>query len=224
MSSPIDLLLFFSVLAGLLQLAGYIYYIQKTHRDDISPNPTTWLIFAFDTSVLTALEALAGAKWTLLFLPAMCSVGGIYIAWLLRKAGKLHWPRDKADAYILSIGIAIALSYTVIFLLWNFTLVSESLLFYAGYIFLILSNTNTLVAFTPIIKEVYTDPLHEHSGPWAIWTLAYATLTIVTYMEVGISGHGMIFYVYPISCLVLHGTVAWLARDARRNIFRLVTK
>lgn len=216
--TDISLLVQLGFLSGVIQLVGYLYYIKKTHNDDISPNPTTWLIFAFDTTLLAILEAVAGADIALLFLPFMCAIGAIYVAFLLRKSGRLQWPNDKIDDYILSIGIFIASAYSIIFFLWQNNFIAIEYVAWAGYIFLILSNVNTFVAFVPIIREVYTNPSHEHAGPWTIWTIAYTLLTIVTYYEVGSTLNGLIFYLYPVSCLILHGTIAVLSRDSRKLV------
>lgn len=210
------------LLSGALQFLGYIFYIKKTGKDEISPNPTTWLIFAFDTTLLTILEGVAGAKISILFLPIMCSAGALYVAWLIRRSGKLTWPTDSVDAYILKIGIFIGLAYSIIFTLWHFSFVPASFLYFTGFIFLILSNINTFVAFIPIIREVHKDPLHEHAGPWTIWTIAYLLLGIVTFMEVGTEISGLIFYMYPLSCLVLHGLIAYLSRDKRKIKFKTI--
>ncbi len=209
-------LLILGFIAGVIQLFGYMYYIQKTQSNDISPNPTTWIIFAFDTVLLTILEAVAGATLAILFLPIMCSLGALYVAWLIRKSGRLQWPIDKTDNHILKIGIFIAITYAIIFILWHFNIIPVSFLYLTGIIFLILSNTNTFVAFIPIIRDVYKNPLHEHAGPWTIWTVAYGLLTIVTYQEVGFIPSGLIFYLYPVSCVILHGIIAYLARDSRK--------
>lgn len=211
-----DLIIVLGSLASVIQVVGYYYYITKTGRNDISPNPTTWLIFAFDTTLLVFLEAIAGASLALLLLPFMCALGAIYVAWLVRKAGRLHWPEDKADSYILSIGILIAIIYTSLFFLSEMDIMPYTYVFLAGIFFLILSNLNTIIAFIPIIREVYKDPLHENAGPWSIWTIAYLVLAYATYLEVGLELSGVILYIYPVSCAILHGTVALLARDSRK--------
>lgn len=207
-------------LSGAVQLLGYFYYIKKTKREDISPNPTTWLIFAFDTALLVALEAVAGATLSILFLPLACAGGAIYVAWLVRKNGSLQWPTDTVDVYILKFGILIAATYTILFALWHFQIVSGELLHLAGFSFLILSNLNTFVAFTPILREVHASPLQEHAGPWTIWTIAYGLLTVLTYLEVGNNKEEYIFYLYPVSCLFLHASIAFLARDSRKIHFK----
>lgn len=212
-------LVLLTLFSGFFQLIGYFYYVTKTNKDDISPNPTTWLIFAFDTTILVLLEAVAGASFNLLFLPSMCALGAIYVAFLVRKAGKLHWPKDKMDQYILSVAIIVTLLYAIIFILWHYTLLPSSAILLTTIVFLILSNINTLIAFIPIIKEVAIDPHHEHAGPWMIWTIAYSLLTVVTYFEVGFSMSGLIFYLYPVSCVLLHGIMAWLARDKRKVFY-----
>lgn len=207
---------FLGFLSATIQLLGYIFYIKKTNRSDISPNPTTWLIFAFDTAILVFLEAIAGASIALLLLPFICSFFAMYIAWLVRKSGRLQWPTSKIDSYILISSIFIAIIYTTLFFISEFGFITNSTLLIVSYGFLILSNVNTYVAFIPLLREVYITPEHEHAGPWTVWTVSYSLLTIVTYLEVGFSRDGLILYVYPISCLILHTLVAWLARDSRK--------
>lgn len=211
-------LLLLGIISGLVQIVGYGYYIVKTQRHDISPNPTTWLIFAFDTALLTLLEATAGASISLLLLPAACASGSIYVAWLIRKAGKLHWPSDPFDTYILYTGIVIAVSYTLAFSVSHLHLGPSNTLYAINLLFLILSNLNTFVAFVPIIREVYISPQDEHAGPWTIWTGAYTILAIATYFEVGFEIEHIILYAYPLSNILLHGTIAVLARDARKQV------
>jgi hypothetical protein len=45
-----------SLLSGLLQAAGYVIYVRGSLRHEILPNPTTWLLFAYDTTLLARIS------------------------------------------------------------------------------------------------------------------------------------------------------------------------
>ena len=47
------MMLYLGLLAGLLQLVGYLLYVRD---EEIEPNPVTWLMFAYGTMLLTVLE------------------------------------------------------------------------------------------------------------------------------------------------------------------------
>lgn len=207
-----------AVSSGIAHILGYALYIFKTARHDIHPNPTTWLIFAGDTLLLTILEAAAGAEISILILPITCSVGAVIVALLLLKRGRLKWPKDRPDQLVLFISTAIALLYTLLFIAQEIGIVGVAYLTAAAIFFLLLTNLNTFIAFVPILREVYADPRSEHAGPWTVWTGAYSLLALVTYLEVGFLPSTLILYTYPLSCAALHGAIAVLARDRRRHI------
>lgn len=207
-----------AVSSGLAHILGYALYIFKTARYDIHPNPTTWLIFAGDTLLLTILEAAAGAEISILILPITCSIGAVIVALLLLQRGRLKWPKSRPDQLVLFISTAIALLYTSLFIAQEIGIVGATYLAVAAIFFLLLTNLNTFIAFVPILREVYADPRSEHAGPWAVWTGAYSLLALVTYFEVGFSPPTLILYAYPLSCAALHGAIALLARDRRRSI------
>ena len=73
-------LLALGILAGVIQARGYSLYINATKKHSITPSPTTWFIFSFDVFILTILEAGAGAQMEDLIVPAVCTVGAIWMA------------------------------------------------------------------------------------------------------------------------------------------------
>lgn len=44
------------IVAAALQAAGYLVYGSRVLRRDILPNPTSWLMFAYGTTLLFILE------------------------------------------------------------------------------------------------------------------------------------------------------------------------
>ncbi len=217
-------LLILGLLAGIVQVFGYVLYIKKAQKHDIDPHPITWLIFAFDTALLTFLEFAAGASLALLFLPVLCSIGACYVALLIYKDGKISWPSDRLDKYILSVGIFIAVSYCSLFVLEQAGFIPASYTLFAAYLFLILSNLNTFVAFVPILKEVRAFPETEHAGPWMVWAGAYFLLLLATFIEVGVRVEGFLLYLYPVSSMFLHGAVGVLALDRKSYLEFLYPK
>jgi hypothetical protein len=203
--------------SGVLQIAGYIVYIRKSLKHDLEPNPTTWFMFAYGVLVLTILEWDQGANWTLLILPVSCAILAIVVAGICWKNKTLRWPEHRVDAVAFSTDVLLTMGYigSWIFLSLNIIDSYQKNLF--TLLFLVCSNLTTFTAFVPIIRGVIHDPVQEHSTPWAIWTSAYLTLTLLTYLQFGIYSQLMI---YPITNAILHGLVGWLSRLKRKDKLR----
>lgn len=63
-----------AILSGVLQVAGYVLYIKKTLGKEINPNPTSWLMWAYGTTLVLVLELDRNAGWEILLLPFLCAV------------------------------------------------------------------------------------------------------------------------------------------------------
>lgn len=201
-------------LAGGLMLLGYLLYIQGSLRKEIEPNPTTWLMFSYGTVLLTVLELDRGAGWELSVVPITCSLLGVLVALICARRGKMRWPKDWEDRASFVTDITLTIGYVSA---WYFLV--------AGYIhpderdmwnllFLILSNATTITAFTPILRATKSDPSHERSLPWFVWSLSYLSLGILTYLQNGLWTE---FLIYPVMNTVLHLTVGILALPKRRE-------
>lgn len=212
-------ILLLGVIAGLLQLIGYILYI---YNEDIDPNPVTWFMFAYGTGLLTILEWDKEATVPELILPIICSVLAIYVSYRCwRKARSIDpsrwwpedwWPEDIWERWSFVSDILITISYIGAWILAASTLISGESKEVAVFMFLFLSNLSTFPSFYPILKTTYEKPEREAALPWFVWTLAYAVLGFVTYAAQGDFWHILMFY--PLSNVFLHGLVAVLA--ARR--------
>jgi hypothetical protein len=74
------------------------------------------------------------------------------------------------------------------------------------------------VSFIPLILHTWVNPMVEDSLPWSLWTIAYFILTVVVIMR----WEKWEDLVYPVTFLMLHLAVAFLALDRRvPNTIRL---
>ncbi len=209
-------ILLFGIISGFLQVLGYTVYIRESFRKEIDPNPATWLMFSYGTSLLAILEWDRDASLALLALPVACAGMSIIVAILCWLRGTLRWPRDWESqwairAFIADVGLTTA--YFVAWVLNMSEILAEEGRSIAALVFLIGSNVTTFTAFTPILQEVYESPQKERALPWIVWTLAYTTLGVATILE---SGFWTELLIYPVCCTFLHGAIAWLARPERR--------
>lgn len=183
-----ELLLTPGVLAGAIQIIGYIVYIKD---DNIDPNPVTWFMFAYGTGILTILEWDSEATVPELLLPIVCSVFSIYVSFKCWKKARLRdstrwwpedwWPEDIWERWSFISDIAITFAYIFAWALASWALLTPEYREVAVISFLFLSNLSTFPSFYPLIRETYLDPRKESWKPWTLWAIAYAVLTFVTY-------------------------------------------
>lgn len=217
--APVSLLtniLFLGVVAGILQLVGYYYYLTDEHID---PNPVTWFMFAYGTLILALLEWDAEATLAELILPTVCGALAIVVSvkcWKLARAKNPHkwwpedwWPEDIWDRVSFASDILITIGYIAAWGLATLAILTATEKEWAVLAFLFLSNLSTFPAFYPILHTTFTNPEREHWIPWAIWAVAYAILGIVTY--IAHDGFWSALMFYPVSNALLHAAVAVLA-------------
>jgi hypothetical protein len=220
--SDISLLLLLGIIAGILQIIGYIIYIL---HEDIDPNPVTWFMFAYGTAILTILEWDMEATLPELILPATCSIFAIYVSlrcWInARKRDPSKWwpedwwPSDRIQQLSFVSDIIITIGYVAIWAFVVFGTMSPDTKLLAVFWFLLLSNLSTFPAFYPIIHETYKHPEKENFLPWFIWAAAYGLLGIVTYVT-----HEELFgllMLYPVSNALLHAVVGIVALRKKRG-------
>lgn len=189
------------VLAGVFQLVAYLVYIRYFLRDSIRPNPLSWIMFAYGTSLMAFLEWRAGATWDLLVLPLVCAFMSVLVALMCFRKGNVE-PAGSAERW--AFGADIGLTFAYIAMMGR---VGSSAFLTAGFV--IASNLTTVTAFIPILLSTARNPRDERAEPWAIWTLAYGLLLLATWFSTGISEPTLLMY--PIASVVLHGSIALLA-------------
>jgi hypothetical protein len=217
-----EIIITLGVLAGTLQVIGYLLYITD---EKIDPNPVTWFMFAYGTGILALLEWDSDATWPELFLPIACAVFAIYVSFRCwRKARVLDpsrwWPKDwspedKWERWSFISDITITVGYVLAWALATWAILTPEYREFAVLAFLFLSNVSTFPSFYPLLRETYLYPHKENWKPWATWSLAYTVLGIVTY-----ASHIEIWYslmFYPVANAFLHGLTGWLARPSRQR-------
>ena len=206
-----------ALLSGLLQAIGYIIYVRGSLRREIEPNGATWMMFAYDTTLLVILHATLGANFTILLLPAVCatcSIGVAVLGWL--RAG-FRWPEQRADRAALVSCLLLTAGYVGLTVLLVHGLISRELHRNANIALVIFSNGSTCMSFVPLLRSVWRDPASERPAAWLVWASAYALLLASTLMH-----HGWLepeLAIYPICNVLLHVAVAWLSSPWRRFAF-----
>lgn len=213
----LDFLLTLGVLAGVFQIIGYYYYLSI---DNIDPNPVTWLMFAYGTTLLTILEWENEATLPELLLPVSCSILSIVVAyrcWQKQKITEANSyvfiPANTWDRLSFVLDILITIGYLTAWLLATYALLNEVHVLFAMLLFLWLSNISTITSFIPILRSTNEHPDQEHYLPWLIWTFSYTLLAVTTYLTHGTVWH--ILMLYPVSNMIFHFWVAYLALPRR---------
>ncbi len=199
--------------SGALMLLGYVLYIGGSLKRDIDPNPTTWLMFAYGTLLLTVLEAKSGAGWALLVVPATCAALSAVVALILRRRGKLRFPTEWRERIMLIVDVGLTIGYVWVWTIGR-TELDETMRNLLTVRFLIISNASTLVEFVPLLASTRAEPYHERALPWMVWATSYAVLGVATYLEDGLFTWLML---YPAMNFALHFLVGALALPQRRR-------
>jgi hypothetical protein len=189
------------LIAGACQLAAYLVYIRYFLGGAIRPNPISWIMFAYGTSLMLFLEWRVGASWEVLLLPAVCAVMSIVVALMCFSKGPAA-PADTVERW--AFGADIGLTFGYIAMVGR---VGSSAIFNAAFV--VASNATTITAFIPILLSTARNPEHEKAAPWVLWTFAYGLLGITTWLSSGLSEPTLL--IYPIASVVLHGAIATLA-------------
>jgi hypothetical protein len=224
------------IIAGILQFIGYVFYIRMTLRNEVEPNPVTWLMFAYGVTILAILEFDAGATLSVLILPITCAILAVYVAYLCWHRGTIGWPEDPEDRIAFVADLTLTFAYIGAWLmLWDGSLATKNRELLT-LLFLLASNGTTITAFIPLLRGARSHPHRERPFAWILWTCAYIVLAIATYLEHGVrqsttllvdtAGYQALIgidltlislMVYPVLNATLHGVVAFLSRPTRRK-------
>ncbi len=200
----------FAALSAVLHVVGYGFYLRSVLRREINPNPTSWLMFVYGTTLLVVLERAAGASWQELALPIVCAAASVTVAGICWSRRTLRCPSARIDIYSFAADVTITIAYIACWAIARLGVLSQTQMAVAVPTLLILSNAAVITSFTPIVVSTWRDPARESWVPWTIWTVAYATLMFVTSIQQGTEGN-LILYLYPLSNALIHGLVAILS-------------
>lgn len=184
------LILCLGILAGILQVIGYLAYYVPLYKGESKPNIAVWTLWSFGTLVGFISFKGMSEGWVKSILPMLCNLSCISILLVA-----LYYGRYKPiDGYEKKVGVI----YIVAALVAMFTPAYGNLVQQLG----------TFVSFLPQIRSVRNGKAVERPTPWFIWTAAYTTLLVVCLLDF----ERWEQLVYPINCLILHGTVGLIAR------------
>jgi hypothetical protein len=198
---------YLGLIAGGGQLIAYLVYIRYFLKGAIRPNPISWIMFAYGTSLMLFLEWQVGATWEVLLLPAVCALMSVVVALMCFSRGAPA-PADTAER--IAFGADIGLTFGYIALMGR---IGTSPFFNAAFV--VASNATTITAFVPILLSTWRNPEHEKAAPWVLWTFAYGLLAITTWYSTGLSEPTLL--IYPIASVLLHGAIASLALFAPKR-------
>jgi len=183
------------VMAGLVQIFGYLLYIKKINIGRVKPNTASWSIWAFGAVLESSSYIFVTGDWVKNLLPIACAVSAILIFLYCLRNG--HFVKPTRFEWSL-----VFLDCMAIFIWWWY-----SSAVYANLFLVFIA----VVSFIPIIVHAWRDPMVEDATPWFIWTFAYTLLAIV----VVVRWEKWEDLVYPLVFIVLHVIVAILALDRR---------
>jgi SET domain len=192
---------YLGVVAGAFQLVGYLVYIRYFLDNRIRPNATSWIMFAYGTSLMLFLEWRSEATWELLLLPAVCAFMSLFVAGLCIKKG-FNGPTDAFEKGAFGADVGLTAGY-----LGLIGTAASGPFFNMG--FLVAGNLTTVTAFLPILRSTAKNPENEKAAPWVFWSIAYAFLVLSTLVATGTSSPALLLY--PCVSLLLHGTIAVFA-------------
>lgn len=202
------------VLSGVLQALGYVLYARGLYRHERDPNPTSWLMWAYGTTLVAVLEWDRNATWIELALPVVCSVSSVGIALLCWWKGTMRWPEHHADRAAFGADVLMTVGYLGAWFLLSYGMLSVEGRAVTSLGFLLLANATIITSFIPQMREYAEDPKNQSVLPWAVWTSAYAVLALATYLNSGFMSELML---YPTLCVAVHAyTTRLLVRPRRK--------
>lgn len=183
------------VIAGLLQVVGYFFYVKKINIGRVRPNTASWSIWAFGAVLESTSYIFATGDWVKNILPIACALSAVFIFLYCLYYG--HFSKITRFEWFL-----VVLDCIAIFIWWYY-----SSAVYAN-LYLVLT---AVISFIPIIWHVWKDTMAEDALPWFVWTGAYTLLAVVVFLR----WEKWEDLVYPAVFALLHLIIGVLALDRR---------
>jgi hypothetical protein len=190
------------VIAALLHGVAYVLYAVQTKIGRSTPKSASWGVWLFITIINALTFNVMSANWLLALQFFVGSIGctGLFLYMLAMK--KLKWP-TLGEWGIVGIGIIA----TMVWMIFRNAAYANLIILFA-----------LAIPFKPMYEELWRDPSKETPRSWILWTLAF----IVTTVNVIVNWKGQpLNLVMPIGGALLHGVVAILSTQSRKERFRL---
>lgn len=185
------------LLAGIVQIVGYVWYISYVVRGVIKPNTGSWLIWAYGNAIVCWSYIAMGNELTFReSLPFICSIFSFIAAIIFLFLRRFEKP-TSLEIKILLADIAI----TAFWLLTGESAITQVLL-----------QVSVIISFFPIVKETKDNPSNERPGPWVVWTVAYILLFFAEFPQ------GFWMWIYPLQYLIWHGIMGILSAKSRPSL------
>lgn len=185
------------VTAALIHGTGFVLYNIQAEKGDSKPNPVSWLLWAF-LSTLNAVTFIKlhdnGIIATLQFITG--SLGCIGTFGYVLITGKFGWPKwyDVVAAAVGIYGIYV----------WKTAGLDRAYLLFVAII---------IWSFLPTVWLVLKDPRKEKQTAWWFWTVAFSITAVYVYFFRGGWTTSMIV---PIGATLAHGIVPVLVTERRK--------
>lgn len=180
------------ILAGLVQLAGYVLYNRTARK----PSAMSWGIWGIGSFLTYFLYGELVQDWVKEFLPLLCMLAALTTFTLCLRRKLLDRP-DRTDWFILVLDVAV-IAY---WLTYRETKWANLFL-----------QIDVAISFIPQLRSVWKSPSSEDSKPWLVWSVAYLLLLTTVVMR----WESWWELLYPVNYFILHLGVWALAR--RRTV------
>lgn len=186
------------LLAGLVQIVGYVWYVSYVVRGVIKPNTSSWVIWTYG-NVLVCWSYIASSEALTLkeTLPLVCSIAGVISSLIFLALKKFKWPEKRYEWGILIADILI----TIYWVVTGETQITQILL-----------QVSVFLSFIPIVKDTREHPKQERPGPWFIWSVAYLLLFFAQ------SSQDFWMWIYPLQYLIWHFVMGMISAKPRPSL------
>ncbi|HLD21146.1 MAG TPA: hypothetical protein VJB64_03550 [Patescibacteria group bacterium] len=191
------------VIAALLIGIGYLIYNVQSKKKTSAPNAVSWFIWSL-MAVLNA-SSFVGVTDIPHALHSMVGTFSAIVTFLLCLYWRsFDWP--KLMEWVVLVFCLVTM--------WLLNSLKDASIANAIILF------PFLISFWPTFNGVRKDPHKEKSLAWWIWTAAFAVNLINNILSW--NGKPM-SVINPIVLLICHGSIAYLAREARKQRFPLTS-
>ena len=180
--------------AGAMQIAGYLLYLQQMLKGSSKPNAVSWTLWFFMIILNAASYFQMSGDWVKTILPAVSSLMIVVIySVLVFKIGVRLSKLSAIEWTVLIIGTLACLAW------WMFKSAAfGNLIFQFAF----------ALSFAPTIKGVWNHPGVEKPGAWIVFSAAYFFSLLVVAARWQNHLQDLVF---PLNAFFLHCMVAVLS-------------
>ena len=175
-----------------MHIVAFLFYNKQMIRGESTPNTATWTIWVFLGTLNASSYFFTSEDFVKSILPVVSTIGciGTYIYVIIKgKFSRLDW----TDSFVLGLGMVASA-------LWYY--------YKSATIANMIIQVAVLISFIPTWRGVIKNPKIERVFPWFLWSAAYIVNIVIVLLRWKSQPQDL---VYPINCLILHGSVGLLS-------------